>query len=175
MENLSVAYAENVAKLESTSLEQNQRYKQEIANLKVAIAEKETTVKQLDYTLFSCHETLALNLQVEAALTDTAACLEITNDEARLRITECVSTITELNDANAEKDNRILFLSNKIQMADTMIKSLIETQKTLEEHAAKRKAHAKYENREWRNMLNVMQFQRETVSSTSEQLLSEQF
>lgn len=171
MEKKVTAHEEKVSALEEALLEQKQRYMHQISSLQSIIAKKESMLNDIKEELNKCQEALELKLQVEATLTETVAQLQNTSEEAILRIANCTLTIGDLNTANAEKDSRIAFLSDKVMSANTRIQSLLEAQQKLEELAVKRRAHAKQEEREWKNMMKVMESQRETAILTSEELL----
>jgi hypothetical protein len=165
-------HAAEVANLESTLQEQGKQTMQEISSLQNIISEKKLSVEHLESLLRSCQETLELKLQVEAALTETVAHLENTNEEARVKISNCISNIKMLNSEIVEKDGQIMFLTDKVKKTEAKMITLMDFQTKLESHAAKRKVYAKKEEQEWKNMLTMMENQRKTAEVAFEQLLS---
>lgn len=171
-EKIGTEHAAQVANLENNLLEQEKKTIFEISSLQSVISEKKLLIDNLESSLRSCQDTLELKIQVEAALTETVAHLESTNDAAQAKIADCISIIKELNTAIEEKDCRMIFLTDKVKQAESQIVLLMDTQKKLENHAAKRKVHARKEEQEWKNMLSLMETQRKTAEETFEQLMS---
>jgi hypothetical protein len=171
-EKIGTEHAAQVANLEKNLLEQEKKTMLEISSLQNVISEKKLLIDNLESSLRSCQDTLELKLQVEAALTETVAHLENTNEVAQAKISHCITNIKELNTAIEDKDCQMVFLTDKVKKTEAQVVLLMDTQKKLENHAAKRKVYAKKEEQEWKNMLSLMESQRKTAEETFEQLLS---
>jgi chromosome segregation ATPase len=171
-EKIGTEHAAQVANLEKNLLEQEKKTMLEISSLQNVISEKKLLIDNLESSLRSCQDTLELKLQVEAALTETVAHLENTNEVAQAKISHCITNIKELNTALEDKDCQMVFLTDKVKKTEAQVVLLMDTQKKLENHAAKRKVYAKKEEQEWKNMLSLMESQRKTAEETFEQILS---